>query len=175
MLIVLYGKNTSDLKYKQQALVKQTETLKDKINLYRNSIEKASSKAKENSAKLDELKKTKSNLNDEYKKSVKVYDEEKKKLDEVENSLEFWKRQLEDVTKEQGQNSSQVQMHMRYVIENSKAVKEQKKALEEVSKVMEKNKEALDESKQAYQEQKSVVDKNILSCFFKTFSCLDPF
>lgn len=156
-----FGKNTDDLKYKQEALVKQTATLKDKINLYKDSIEKASSKAKENSTKLDELKKTKSNLNDEYKKSVKVYDEEKKKLDEAENSLEFWKKQLEEVTKEQGKNSSQAQMHMRYVIENSKAVKEQKKALEEAYNAVEKNKEKLDESKQAYQEQKSVVDKNI--------------
>ena len=156
-----FGKNTSDLTYKQQALVKQTETLKDKINLYRNSIEKASSKAEENSAKLDELKKIKSNLNDEYKKSVKVYDEEKKKLDEAENSLGFWKKQLEEVTEEQGKNSSQVQMHMRYVIEGSKAVQEQKKALEEASNAVEKNKEKLDESKEAYQEQKAVVDKNI--------------
>ena len=39
-----FGKNTSDLTYKQQALVKQTETLKDKINLYKDSIEKASNK-----------------------------------------------------------------------------------------------------------------------------------
>lgn len=156
-----FGKNTSDLTHKQQALVKQTETLKDKINLYKDSIEKASNKAKENNAKLNELKKTKSNLNDEYKKSVKVYDEEKKKLDEAENSLEFWKKQLEEVTKEQGKNSSQAQMHMRYVIEGSKAVKEQKKALEEASNAVEKNKEKLDESRQAYQEQKAVVDKNI--------------
>ena len=156
-----FGKNTSDLTYKQQALVKQTETLKDKINLYKDSIEKASNKAKENNDKLNELKKTKSNLNDEYRKSVKVYDEEKKKLDEAENSLEFWKKQLEEVTKEQGKNSSQAQMHMRYVIEGSKAVKEQKKALEEASNAVEKNKEKLDESRQAYQEQKDVVDKNI--------------
>lgn len=156
-----FGKNTSDLTYKQQALVKQTETLKDKINLYRDSIEKASNKAKENSTKLDELKKIKSNLNDEYKKSVKVYDEEKRKLDEAETSLEFWKKQLEEVTKEQGKNSSQTQMHMRYVIEGSRAVKEQKKALEEASNAVEKNKEKLDKSSQAYQEQKAVVDKNI--------------
>ena len=156
-----FGKNTDDLKYKQEALVKQTNTLKDKINLYKDSIEKASNRAKENNDKLDELKKTKSNLNDEYKKSIKVYDEEKKKLDEAENSLEFWKKQLEEVTKEQGENSSQTQMHMRYVIEGSKAVNEQKKALEEASKAMEKNKEKLDESKEAYQEQKAVVDKNI--------------
>ena len=47
-----FGKNTSDLTYKQQALVKQTETLKDKINLYKDSIEKASNKAKENNDKL---------------------------------------------------------------------------------------------------------------------------
>lgn len=156
-----FGKNTTDLTYKQQALIKQTETLKDKINLYKDSIEKASNKAKENSAKLEELKKTKSNLNDEYKKSVKVYDEEKKKLDEAENSLEFWKKQLEEVAKEQGKNSSQAQMHMRYVIEESKAVKEQKRVLEEASNAVEKNKEKLDESRQAYQEQKAVVDKNI--------------
>ena len=156
-----FGNSTNDLAYKQQALVKQTATLKDKIDLYKNSIEKASNRAKENNDKLEELKKTKSSLNKEYRKSVKVYDEEKKKLAEAEKSLEFWKNQLEDVIKVQGQNSAQAQLHMRYVIEDSKAIKEQKKAIEEASKIMNQNKEALDESKQAYQEQKDVVNKNV--------------
>lgn len=156
-----FGNSTNDLVYKQQALVKQTATLKDKIDLYKNSIEKASNRAKENNDKLEELKKTKSSLNKEYRKSVKVYDEEKKKLAEAEKSLEFWKNQLEDVIKVQGQNSAQAQLHMRYVIEDSKAIKEQKKALEEASKVMNQNKEALGESNRAYQEQKDVVNKNV--------------
>lgn len=156
-----FGNSTNDLVYKQQALVKQTATLKDKIDLYKNSIEKASNRAKENNDKLEELKKTKSSLNEEYRKSVKVYDEEKKKLAEAEKSLEFWKNQLEDVIKVQGQNSAQAQLHMRYVIEDSKAIKEQKKILEETSKIMNQNKEALDKSNQAYQEQKDVVNKNV--------------
>lgn len=156
-----FGKNTNDLKFKQEALTKQTETLRSKIDLYKESIEKASNRAQENSKKLAELKKTKEILNDEYKKSAKAYDEEKKKLDEAEKSLELWKKQLEEVTKEQGQNSSQTQMHMRYVIEGSKAVKEQKKAVEEASKAMEENKKVLDDSKEAFEEQKDVVSKNI--------------
>lgn len=83
-----FGKNTSDLTYKQQALVKQTETLKEKINLYRESIEKASNRAEENNKKLQELKTTKQNLQSEYKQAVQLYGEESEKAKNLKEQLD---------------------------------------------------------------------------------------
>lgn len=83
-----FGKNTSDLTYKQQALVKQTETLKEKINLYRESIEKASNRAEENNKKLQELKTTKQNLQSEYKQAVKLYGEESEEAKNLKEQLD---------------------------------------------------------------------------------------
>lgn len=83
-----FGKNTSDLTYKQQALVKQTETLKEKINLYRESIEKASNRAEENNKKLQELKITKQNLQSEYKQAVKLYGEESEEAKNLKEQLD---------------------------------------------------------------------------------------
>ena len=54
-----FGDNTEDLTFKQKALDKQTKTLTDKMNLYRESIEKASLRAEENNKKLQEIRKNK--------------------------------------------------------------------------------------------------------------------
>ena len=85
-----FGNSTNDLVYKQQALVKQTATLKDKIDLYKNSIEKASNRADENNKKLQEMKKNKEMLEAKYKAAIKNYGEEtevayrlKEQLDEL--------------------------------------------------------------------------------------------
>lgn len=85
-----FGNSTNDLVYKQQALVKQTTTLKDKIDLYKNSIEKASNRADENNKKLQEMKKNKEMLEAKYKAAIKNYGEEtevayrlKEQLDEL--------------------------------------------------------------------------------------------
>lgn len=85
-----FGNSTNDLVYKQQALVKQTSTLKDKIDLYKNSIEKASNRADENNKKLQEMKKNKEMLEAKYKAAIKNYGEEtevayrlKEQLDEL--------------------------------------------------------------------------------------------
>lgn len=85
-----FGKNTENLNYKQAALIKQTENLKDKIALYKDSIEKATNKTEENNKKLQELKSTKANLQTEYKNAIKLYGEEsdqakilKEQLDKV--------------------------------------------------------------------------------------------
>lgn len=83
-----FGKNTSDLTYKQQALVKQTETLKEKINLYRESVEKASNRTQENNKKLQELKTTKQNLQSEYKQAVKLYGEESEEAKNLKDQLD---------------------------------------------------------------------------------------
>ena len=82
-----FGKNTDDLKYKQEALAKQTVTLKDKINLYKDSIEKASNRAEENNKKLQELKKTKEGLQSEYKQAVKLYGEESEQAQKLKEQL----------------------------------------------------------------------------------------
>lgn len=156
-----FGTNTNDLKYKQEALLKQTENLRDKINLYKDSIEKASNRAGENSNKLKELKETKEMLNAEYKKSAKAHDEEVKKLEESKNSLEDWKSMHEEVVKQYGEGDAKAQLYLRHVVESAKAVKQQSGAVEEASKVMDENKKALDDCKEAYEEQKAVVDKNV--------------
>jgi len=83
-----FGKNSDDLKYKQEALAKQTETLKDKINLYRDSIEKASTRANENNKKLQELKTTKQALQTEYKNAVKAYGEESEEAKKLKDQLD---------------------------------------------------------------------------------------
>lgn len=82
-----FGKNTDDLKYKQEALAKQTTTLKDKINLYKDSIEKASNRAVENNKKLQDLKKTKEGLQIEYKQAVKLYGEESEQAQKLKEQL----------------------------------------------------------------------------------------
>ena len=71
-----FGDNADDLKFKQQALEKQTKTLTDKMNVYRESIQKASQRAEENSQKLEELRKSKEMLEAKYKSAIKVYGEE---------------------------------------------------------------------------------------------------
>lgn len=83
-----FGKNTNDLKYKQEALAKQTTTLKDKINLYKDSIEKASNRAEENNKKLGELKTTKQALQKEYKEAVKLYGEESEEAKKLKDQLD---------------------------------------------------------------------------------------
>lgn len=83
-----FGKNTDDLRYKQEALVKQTETLKNKINLYKYSIEKASNRAEENNKKLQELKTTKQSLQKEYKDAVKLYGEESEEAKKLKDQLD---------------------------------------------------------------------------------------
>ena len=83
-----FGKDTDNLKYKEEALTKQTETLKDKINLYKDSIEKASSRANENNKKLQELKSTKQNLQKEYKTAIKLYGEESEEARKLKNQLD---------------------------------------------------------------------------------------
>lgn len=71
-----FGNSTDDLKFKQAALEKQITTLREKSNLYTDSIEKATKKANENKSKLDELGKTKESLNKQYNEAVKVYGKE---------------------------------------------------------------------------------------------------
>ncbi len=83
-----FGKDTDNLKYKEEALTKQTETLKDKINLYKDSIEKASSRANENNKKLQELKNTKQNLQKEYKTAIKLYGEESEEARKLKDQLD---------------------------------------------------------------------------------------
>lgn len=83
-----FGKSSDDLKYKQQALAKQTENIKDKINLYKDSIEKASTRAEENNKKLQELKTTKQGLEKEYKNAVKIYGEESDQAKKLKEQLD---------------------------------------------------------------------------------------
>lgn len=82
-----FGKNTDDLKYKQDALSKQTATLIDKVNLYKESIEKASTRAEENNKKLQELKKTKEQLQSQYKEAVKAYGSESEEVQKLKEQL----------------------------------------------------------------------------------------
>ena len=83
-----FGKTTNDLKYKESALTKQTETLRSKINVYNDSIEKASKKAEENNKKLQELKTTKASLQKEYKEAVKLYGAESEQAKNLKQSLD---------------------------------------------------------------------------------------
>ena len=88
-----FGKDTENLKFKQEALIKQTSTLRDKINLYTTSIEKSSTRAEENNKKLQDLKTTKEMLEAKYKGAVKAYGEE------TEVAIRL-KEQLEEVNKQ---------------------------------------------------------------------------
>lgn len=83
-----FGKDTDNLKYKEEALTKQTETLRSKINVYKDSIEKASKKAEENNKKLQELKTTKASLQKEYKEAAKLYGEESEQAKNLKQSLD---------------------------------------------------------------------------------------
>ena len=88
-----FGKSSDDLRFKQEALTKQTSTLKDKIELYNSSVEKSSTRAEENNKKLQQLKDTKEVLEAKYKGAVKAYG------DETEVAYRL-KEQLEEVNKE---------------------------------------------------------------------------
>lgn len=156
-----FGKNTNDLKYKESALTKQTETLRNKVNLYKESIDKVSARAQENNKKLEELKNTKGKLNEQVNKSIKVYNQEQKKLEEASKSVEDWKRLHKEVSEEYGEASPKAQVYLRHLVEASKAFKQQSVVVEEASKALEENKIKLDESRNAYDEQKEVVNKNI--------------
>ena len=156
-----FGKNTNDLKYKESALTKQTETLRNKVNLYKESIEKVSVRAQENNKKLEELKNTKGKLNEQVNKSIKVYNQEQKKLEEASKSVEEWKRLHKEVSEEYGEASPKAQVYLRHLVEASKAFKQQSVVVEEASKALEENKIKLNESRNAYDEQKEVVNKNI--------------
>lgn len=83
-----FGKDTDNLKHKQEALNKQTETLKDKINLYRDSIEKSSARAEENNKKLQALKDTKQSLQKEYQDAIKLYGEESTQAQKLKEELD---------------------------------------------------------------------------------------
>ena len=156
-----FGKNTNDLKYKESALTKQTETLRNKVNLYKESIEKVSVRAQENNKKLEDLKNTKGKLNEQVNKSIKVYNQEQKKLEEASKSVEEWKRLHKEVSEEYGEASPKAQVYLRHLVEASKAFKQQSVVVEEASKALEENKIKLNESRNAYDEQKEVVNKNI--------------
>lgn len=94
-----FGSNTDDLTFKQSALEKQITTLREKSNTYSDSIEKASKRAVENKSKLDELGKSKNDLNIKYKEAVQVYGKEseqakalKAELDKVNQEYDEQKR-----------------------------------------------------------------------------------
>ncbi|OLS02879.1 phage tail tape measure protein [Tissierella creatinophila] len=94
-----FGSNTDDLTFKQSALEKQITTLREKSNTYSDSIERASKRAGENKTKLDELGKSKNDLNNRYKEAVKVYGAEseqaktlKAELDKVNQEYDEQKR-----------------------------------------------------------------------------------
>lgn len=132
-----FGKNTSDLTYKQQALVKQTETLKEKINLYRESIEKASNRAEENNKKLQELKTIKQNLQSEYKQAVKLYGEES---DEVKNL----KEQLDKVNEEYTEQKAVVDKNIKTVNNHKVKLNETEAQLTRVESQLKSTNEELD-------------------------------
>ncbi len=132
-----FGKNTSDLTYKQQALVKQTETLKDKINLYRDSIEKASNRAQENNQKLQELKTTKKDLQNEYKEAVKLYGQES---DEAKNL----KEQLDKVNEEYTEQKAIVDKNINTVNNHKIKLNETETQLARVQNELKNTNEELD-------------------------------
>ncbi|WP_238886414.1 phage tail tape measure protein [Clostridium sp. YIM B02551] len=96
-----FGKSTDNLRSKQDALVKQTSTLNDKINLYKDSIEKSSLRAEENNKKLQELKSTKEILEARYKSTIKAMG------DESEEAIKL-KEQLGDVTQKYNEQKAVV-------------------------------------------------------------------
>lgn len=103
-----FGDSTEDLTFKQKALDKQTKTLTDKMNLYRESIEKASKRAEENNQKLQEIRKEKEMLEAKYKAAIKNYGEET----EVAYRL---KEQLEEVNKQYKEQKDVVDKNIKTV------------------------------------------------------------
>lgn len=132
-----FGKNTSDLTYKQQALVKQTETLKEKINLYRESIEKASNRTQENNKKLQELKTTKQNLQSEYKQAVKLYGEESEEAKNL-------KEQLDKVNQEYTEQKAVVDKNIKTVNNHKVKLNEAEAQLTKVESQLKSTNEELD-------------------------------
>jgi TP901 family phage tail tape measure protein len=87
-----YGNSTTDLRYKQDALTKQIQNIKDKIDLYNKSLEETPKKLEENKKKSEELKKVKDDLNKKYQEAVKVYGEESEEVQKLKTELDGAKR-----------------------------------------------------------------------------------
>lgn len=71
-----FGRSSGDLGFKQQALSKQVENLNSKMKLYKDSLEKVTTRAEENQKKLVTMKQKKDELTTSYKEAVKVYGKE---------------------------------------------------------------------------------------------------
>lgn len=83
-----FGRSSGDLGFKQQALSKQVENLNGKMKLYRDSLEKVTTRAEENQKKLVTMKQKKDELTTSYKEAVKVYGKESDEAKKLGTELE---------------------------------------------------------------------------------------
>lgn len=83
-----FGKSAGDLGFKQEALKKQVENLTNKTQLYRDSLEKVTTRAEENKTKLAEMKKQKDALTQSYQEAVKEYGKESEEAKKLKGELD---------------------------------------------------------------------------------------
>lgn len=94
--IKAFGTDSNRLKSVQESLAKQVELHSKKVDIYKQSIEKTTSKMKDNIRARDELKNSLDKANKKYEEAVKIHGKEsteaKKAKKEVDNLTEEYKK-----------------------------------------------------------------------------------
>lgn len=107
--IKAFGKDSEKLKSVQESLNKQLEIHSKKVDLYKQSIEKTTSKMQENIKERDKLKQSLEQANNKYSEAVKIYGKESTEAKKAKEEVEKLKQEHEKASKTVETNAKQIQ------------------------------------------------------------------
>ncbi|WIV10545.1 phage tail tape measure protein [Proteiniborus sp. MB09-C3] len=151
--IGVFGKDSEKLKSVQDGLAKQVELHSKKVDLYKNSIEKTTSKMQDNIKERDRLKVSLDSSNKAYDEAVKLYGKESEQAQKAKEEVSKLEKEYKNKEKAIESNTRQIQ---NYETNMNKANTQMVKTQGELNKI---NQE-LDKSNNKWLQASDTLKKN---------------
>lgn len=158
--IQAFGKNSEKLKSVQEALSKQVELHAKKVDIYKQSLEKTTSKMQDNIKEREKLKESLSKADAELKKVIDSGNKEVQVYAKNREELTKLNKQYNDSIKKYGENSKEAEKLKEQIV---KLENEQKKLIdssEKECKAYEKTKEEVEKLENEYKKKEKAVESN---------------
>lgn len=135
----VFGKDSERLKGVQEALAKQVELHAKKVDIYKESLAKATEKMEGNINKRDDLKKSLDNANKSYEEAVKTHGKESEAAKSAKEEIEKLTKEHENAEKAVESNARQVQNYEANVNKANEQLTRTQGELGKVSEELEKS------------------------------------
>lgn len=104
-----FGKDSEKLKSVQESLTRQLELHNKKVDIYKQSIEKANAKMQDNIKTRDKIKESLDKANKKYEEAVKIYGKESDEAKKAKEEVDKLKEEHEKSSKTVETNAKQIQ------------------------------------------------------------------